>query len=182
MDDQENYSRFLAGSIDAFEQLVLDHKDHLILFLLKYTAGDFFLAEDAAQETFATIYVHRDRYNFACSFKTYLYSIARHKALDERRKVQRLKEYSLEEAGEGFFGFDAGLEERICRAEGQRQMHRAISRLKSEYQQAIQLINLEEMTYAEAARVMDKTLVQMRVLIYRARMALAKVLDKEMIL
>jgi RNA polymerase sigma factor (sigma-70 family) len=186
MDDQATYRRFLSGSIEAFEQLVLDHKDHLILFLLKYTAGDLYLAEDAAQEAFATIYVHKERYHFDCSFKTYLYSIARHKALDEVRKFGRLNEYSIEEAseaaGDSLFGCDTDLEERICRAEDQRQMHKAIGRLKTEYQQAILLINLEELSYAEAARVMGKSLAQMRVLVHRARAALANVLEQEMIL
>jgi RNA polymerase sigma factor (sigma-70 family) len=186
MDDQETYRRFLSGSVEAFEQLVLDHKDHLIVFLLKYTAGDLYLAEDAAQEAFATIYVHKERYHFECSFKTYLYSVARYKALDEVRQYRRPNEYSVEEAseaaGDGLFGYDADLEDRICQAEEQRQMHKAIGRLKAEYQQAILLINLEELSYAEAARVMGKSLVQIRVLVHRARAALANVLEQEMIL
>jgi RNA polymerase sigma factor (sigma-70 family) len=182
MDDQETYRLFLRGSTDAFERLVLDHKDHLVFFLLKYTAGDLYLAEDAAQEAFATIFVHKERYDFRCSFKTYLYTIARNKALDELRRMNKLKEYSLEQIGDGLFGCDTELEERICQVEEQRQMHRAIGRLKEEYQQAIQLINLEDLSYAEAARVMGKTLVQMRVLIHRARQALAVILNEEMII
>jgi RNA polymerase sigma-70 factor (ECF subfamily) len=181
MDDRDIYRRFLEGSIEAFEQLVLQHKDRLIYFLLKYTGGDHYLAEDMAQEAFAAVYVHKEQYNFSVSFKTWLFTIARNKAVDAMRKQSRLQTCSFDESMDFAVSIDPELEERICQKEEQRQLHQAICNLKPDYQKAIQLIDLEDLSYADAARVMDKTLVQTRVLIHRARAALRQILSREMI-
>jgi RNA polymerase sigma-70 factor (ECF subfamily) len=181
MNDLATVRRFISGSHEAFEELVLVHKDRLIFFLLKYTGGDFHLAEDAAQEAFAAIYVHREQFDFRSSFKTWLFTVARNTAVDMMRQRSRLQTCSLDESLVDPFGFDAELEEAICRSEEQRHIHRQIGQLKPAYQQAICLVDLEGLTYADAARIMGKTLVQFRVLMHRARAALRGSFAKEMI-
>ena len=55
----------------------------------------------------------------------------------------------------------------------------AMKQLKQEYQLVITLIDLEEMSYADAAKVLQKTLPQIKVLLHRARKALARQLERE---
>ena len=71
------------------------------------------------------------------------------------------------------------MEDKLIREEERKLLYRAIKKLKPDYQAAISLIDLEQMTYAEAAKVLKKNDAQMKVLIYRARKSLAKLVEKE---
>ena len=56
LDDKKLYKDFVEGNINAFESLVLSHKDNLIYFISRYTK-DLYIAEDIAQDVFAYIYI-----------------------------------------------------------------------------------------------------------------------------
>lgn len=170
--DKKDYESFLMGDLSGFERLVLRYKNSLIYFIHRYIK-DITMAEDLAQDAFVEVYVHKERYRLDVSFKTYLYTIGRNKAVDYIRKNSRLifiDEYP-EEADE------QELENKVVYEEEKKKLHQALKGLKKEYQAAITLIDLEEMTYAQAAKILNKTEVQMKVLIHRARKSLAKKLS-----
>lgn len=172
-EDQKDYQDFLNGDNLGFERLVLRYKDALIYFIHRYIK-DITMAEDLAQDAFVEVFVHKERYRSNTSFKTYLYTIGRNKAVDYIRKNSRLlfvDEYPDAQAEE------LELTERVIREEEKKRLHLAIQDLKKEYQAAITLVDLEEMSYAEAARILNKTESQMKILIYRARKSLAKKLE-----
>lgn len=174
-DEKEQYEKFLSGSNEAFEKLVLTYKDGLILFINRLI-HNITIAEDLAQDAFVEVFVHKERYNYETSFKTYLYTIGRNKAVDYIRKNQRLMfvdEYpdAVKE--------EASLEEKVIVKEEKQMIYHAMKQLKKEYQTAIVLIDFEELSYADAAKILDKTNGQMKVLIHRARKSLAKVLSRE---
>ena len=54
-----------------------------------------------------------------------------------------------------------------------------IKSLKTDYQNAIFLADIEELSYKEIGSILGKTLPQVKILIYRARKALEKVVNKE---
>ena len=58
-------------------------------------------------------------------------------------------------------------------------MHKALAKLKPEYQQVIYLIFFEDFSNTEAATVMKKNNRQIENLVYRAKMSLKSELDKE---
>ncbi len=174
-DEREQYELFLSGDNEAFEKLVIAHKDGLILFINRFVQN-ISIAEDLAQDVFVEMYVHKERYHFGVSLKTYLYTIGRNKAVDYIRKNQRMvfvDEYpdSIKE--------ESSLEEKVIKKEEKIMLYQAMKQLKKEYQTAITLIDFEELSYAEAAKVLNKTDGQMKVLIHRARKSLAKVLSRE---
>ena len=174
--DWECYEAFLAGKIEGFEELVLRYKNPLIYFLCRYVE-DVMTAEDLAQDAFVEIYVHKERFEKEKNFKTYLFTIGRNKAVDYLRKnkdivsfVEELPEQEDEKQE---------LEQLVLQKEDTFSLAKAVRKLKQEYQLAITLVDLEEMSYADAAKVLHKTIPQMKVLLHRARKALARQLERE---
>lgn len=172
--DKLLYNNFLKGDNAAFESLVLKYKDNLICFLQRYVK-DIYTCEDIAQDVFAYIYTYKNRYDSKLSFKTFIFSIGKHKAVDHIRKHSKLISLSdqIDDA--------ADLDElflKVVQDEEKRLVHTCMMTLKSEYQSAIYLIDFEDLTYKEAANVLGKTVPQFRILIYRARQALKQALEK----
>ena len=84
--DEKDYSDFLNGDNSGFERLVIRYKDGLIYYLNRIIKN-ITIAEDLAQDAFVEVYVHKERFvPGKASFKTYLYTIGHHKAVDYVRK------------------------------------------------------------------------------------------------
>lgn len=174
--DTEDYSAFLDGDNAGFERLVLRYKDGLIYYLNRIIKN-ITIAEDLAQDAFVEIYVHKERFAPGkASFKTYLYTIGHHKAVDFVRKSQ--KEYLTDFGTEEEYGSLEGPEEKLLWQEGKRELYDALNGLKEEYQKVLILTELEGMKLKEAAEVMGKTIPQIKVLAHRARKALLLALQK----
>lgn len=174
--DKELYHKFLQGDIAAFEELVIKHKNGLIFFIERYIK-DFHQAEDIAQEVFAQVFAFKERYNFKYSFTTYIYTLARNRAVDYVRKNSRITLMSNEdrEAIED----SLIIEEAVIKKQEQRQVIKAIKTLKGEYQAAIYLVDFMELSYSEASSILGKSLPQFKILLYRARQGLMHKLQKE---
>lgn len=107
-----SYRRFLDGEESAFEDIMRELFHGLVFFINSFV-HDVHAAEDIAIDTFSDLVVHRHRYNFKVSLKTYLYMMGRSRALEHlrRRKViaftalseaeELAEEAALEEAGAG---------------------------------------------------------------------------------
>lgn len=171
--DKELYREFLNGDKASFEELIIRHKDKIIYFLQRYVR-DLFIAEDLAQDVFVYLLIHKENYNFDYSLKTYLYTIAKSKAINylkRERRIVALDEgqiYELEE-----------LEEKIFEKERKENLKGAIKKLKLEYQSAIYLADIEELSYREIGKVLNKTESNVKVLIHRSRKALEKIIREE---
>ena len=61
----------------------------------------------------------------------------------------------------------------------QENLRKAIQKLKMEYQNAIYLADIEELSYKEIGHILKKTDSSVKVLIYRARRALEKIVIEE---
>ena len=83
-----SYRRFLDGDESAFDEIMKELFDGLVFFINRYVY-DIHTAEDLAIDVFSELIVHRRRYNFRVSMKTYLFMLGRSRALDHirRRKV-----------------------------------------------------------------------------------------------
>ena len=87
--DAELYRAWLAGNGVALESLVARHSDALVRFAYSYT-GDEAAAEDVAADAFAVLVFKRRPFAEGARFRTYLYKIARNRALDLLRRNRRL--------------------------------------------------------------------------------------------
>lgn len=171
----ECYQRFLQGDTQAFDLLMDAYHDGLILFINKLV-GNYSIAEEIAADCFVEILIHKKRFLGNSDFRTYLYSIGRHKAIDHIRKDVKKKIVAPEDIPET--EDDLRIEEEYIAEESKRALHRAIGQLGEEYRAAIHLIFFEELSYEEAARVLGKNKKQIDNLVYRAKGMLKKILTE----
>ena len=174
----ENYRRFREeGDESGLVALIRDYKDGLILYLFGVT-GDARAAEELAEDCFVLLGTKKPKDHGGASFKTWLYAIGRHLAIDYLRKQKRKRTVPLEEAPDLPDEEDA-LERACLREERNITLHRAMRRLKPAYRQALWLLYFEDMSYKEIAAVMKKSVHAAEMLAYRARAALKTELGKE---
>lgn len=171
----ECYRRFLHGDDRAFDELMDAYHDGLILFINKLV-GNYAVAEELAADSFVELLVHKKRFLGNSDFRTYLYSIGRHKAIDYIRRDAKKKIVNPEEIVE--LSDEKYVEESFIEDETKRALHNAIAQLGKDYQAAVYLIFFEELSYEDAARVLGKSKKQIDNLVYRAKGALKKILTE----
>ena len=171
-----SYRRFLDGDESAFEDIMKELFRGLVFFIDGFV-HDTHAAEDIAIDTFSDLVVHRHRYNFKVTLKTYLYMVGRSRALDyiKHRKVIEFTELSeLQTVAD-----DEVLEETVLKSEQKRRIHAALAKLPRDMREVVHLIYFDEMTYEEAAKVMRKNRKQVDNLLYRAKKELRVILGKD---
>ncbi|MDO5521711.1 MAG: sigma-70 family RNA polymerase sigma factor [bacterium] len=175
--DKACYRAFLNNEIQGFEQLVIKYKDHVIYFVRRYV-NDIHIAEDVAQDAFVDVYLYKERYDFSSSFKTYLFTIARNKAVDYvRRNAKHMNQMVLEDMEVS--DDEKTLEEKVITDEMQKMLHENIRKLKPEIQVLINLTYFEQMSGKEVAKILGMTEGQVKVKLHRARKQLAEILGKD---
>ena len=173
--DKELYQKYLVGSNSAFEELVKRYKDHIIYFISRYTKNTQ-IAEDISQDVFVYILLHKDQYDFKYSFKTYLYMIAKCRAINYLKKEKRIiKTCDLN----NLYIEDNDLEEIIYKNEKSKNIRKVINKLNPDYQAVIYLASLEGFKYKEVAKIMDKNVGQVKVMLNRAKRKLKEALERE---
>ena len=170
------YSRFLSGEKRAIEGIIRCYRDGLIFYLFSIV-GDMQKAEELATDTFITLYTQKPRFKGEGAFKTWLYAIGRNIALNHRRRIKRMYEVPLDEASD--ISAEESIEQNYIADEERIRLRRTINKLKPEYSQVLYLIYFEGFDNDETAQIMKKTKKQVIDLLYRAKAALKKRLEKE---
>jgi RNA polymerase sigma-70 factor (ECF subfamily) len=171
-EDMSLMADFKAGSHESFERIMLMYRVKAISFAMGYVHDEYW-AEDIVQESFADAFVYRDRYKVKYSFKTYLFTIIKNKCIDYSRKRHNVPIDDLQLISED------NPEQQVMDLEERSMLKRKFGELKKDYQTAIYLIEYENFSYEEAARIMGRNLGQMKILIYRARKKLKVLLERE---
>lgn len=167
-----SYRRFLDGDRSAFDA-IMDELFFGVVFFANRYVRDVHAAEDIAMDTFVELIVHPHRYNFKVSLKTYLYTIARSRAIDY---IRRRRFVSLDEEAET--ADLRTLEEKFFSDERRRDVNAAVEKLPEKMRAAVHLVYFDEMTYDEAARVLGMKYKQIDNLLYRARRDLKEILGE----
>ena len=173
----DSYRRFLDGDDSAFDYIMKALFRNLVFFVNGYV-NDMHAAEDIAIDAFSELIVHKHRYNFKVTLKTYLFTIGRSRALDYLKHRKIVGFTSLPEAG-NLPDDEKALEETVIADEQKRAVNAAVLRLPEDMRAAVYLVYFEEMTYSEAAKVMKKSTKQIDNLLYRAKAALRDILGKD---
>ena len=172
-----SYRRFLDGDESAFNDIMKELFYGLVFFIDGYV-HDTHAAEDIAIDTFSDLIVHKNRYNFKVTLKTYLYMLGRSRALDYIKHRKVIDFVELSEADE-LTDDGRTLDEAVLADERKRVMNAAIAKLPEDMRVVVHLIYFEEMTYEEAAKVMKKNRKQVDNLLYRAKKELRVILGED---
>ena len=177
MDNGESsYRRFLDGDESAFREILDLYSENLIFFINRYV-NNISVAQELSEDVFVDVLLHKRRYNFKTSLKTYLFTIGRNKAVSYVRRCTRKPEYAYE-----YIENEAdrkNLEDEFIKKEQERELHVALERLNSDYKTVLHLVYFENMSADDAAAVMKKNKKQIENLLYRAKQALRKELESE---
>lgn len=176
--DKILYKQFLDGDMSAFGTLVMKYKNNLLYFIFKYVK-QYEVAEDIFQDTITYLLSKKEIYNFNYSFKTFLYTIAKSRALNYIRQSKMTDKF-LEETDE-IITEQKLLEEIVIENEVSRQIKQVILKMKKDYQIVIFLALIENLSYSEIAIIMNKNESQIKNLVHRARIKLRTLLIEEKI-
>ena len=172
------YRRYLDGDESGFEEILRLYHDSLIFFINRLV-NNYTTAEDLAADTFMELLVHKRNYAFKSSFKTYLFSIARHKAIDYIRRESRYTMVSHDTPEAMTLADIESLEETVLKNDERRRLRLLIETLHSDYATYLHLFYFEELTLEETAKIMRKSKKQMANIAYRAKQALEEAMRKE---
>ena len=172
------------GNMDAFNALVLTYQDMLYRIALRIV-HDECIAEDAVQE--AMIHAFRHIRSFrGGNFKSWLARVTVNASYDELRRGKRHNGIPLElftsegdevESPDWMRDPASGPEERAERSELQRALHSCIKSLVPDYRLMVILVDMEGMSYEEAAHVAHIPVGTVKSRLARARMQLQKSLQ-----
>ena len=172
-----SYRRYLDGDESAFRDIVEDYFDNLLFFVNRYV-NNVAVAEDIALDVFTQLVVHKHRYNFRTSFKTYLFMMGHSRALDYIRRRDRIKLVELSEASQ--HPSEEPAPEDILLADQRKQaINNALGQLPDELRLVLHLVYFEELSIDESAKVLKKSKKQIYNLLYRAKTALRTILAEE---
>ena len=171
-----SYLRFLQGDKDAIVEIVSEYNDGLVLFLNSFI-GNICLAEEMAEDVFCDLLIEKPEFNGKSSFKTWLYAIARYKALHFLKKRAKAPEVPIDELYS--LSDEVDIVKNHLKNEQKIQLHTALKRISPEYSQVLYLIFFEEFSNSETANILKKSNRQIENLLYRAKKALRSELEKE---
>lgn len=174
-EDKILYEKFLSGNEEAFDKLIIKYKNNLIYFITRYVKS-LEIAEDIFQDVVLYILENKEKYDFKYSFKTYLYMIAKSRAINYVKKTSKIVELDDDIKEEKL------LEEIVCSNERKEKIYRALKKLPKDYQLVIYLTKMEELSYKETAKIMDKTEIQIKTLAHNAKRKLSKILIDEKVI
>lgn len=176
-DDNMLMEQTKNGDTKAFEQLVLRHREKAIGFAFSFLT-DAYMAEDIVQESFAAIYINRHRYKAKNTFKTFLFAVVRNKCIDFIRKNKDSNIVSLEDVN--LVSTEPTLYDLIEQQERLKYSAKLLNSLKADYRTAFCLYEIYGFSYKEIAEIMDKSLPQIKIILYRARNKLQKYAEEDM--
>ena len=172
-------ARARQGDRVSFSALVEKHR-RLAAGVAYGILGDVHLSADAVQDAFVKAWQGLDRLRDASRFPPWFLQIVRTSALDIVRRRSRLNrsEYPLFDSDQGVDGKPSP-EAMLVSQERSVAIRRAISSLPAEYREVILLKHAERRSYREIARLQRTTVKAVEARLYRARILLEKLLQRE---
>lgn len=175
---KNNSHRFTSSDMSDFDELFDMYKNSLIFFVNRIT-GNISISEDIAADAFAELIVNKPKYmKDKSSMKTFLYLIARSRAIDFiRREKKRGELYQIK--AETATAAEDSLEDKVIKEEKFKILNHVLNELPQDYKTVLHLVYYEDMTYKEVSEIMNKSQKQIGNLMYRAKNALRNKIEKE---
>ena len=169
--------RARAGDRGAFERLVRLHADRLYAVVLR-VSGDAHEAEEVVQETFLRAWRNIDRFQGRSQFFTWLYRIGINEARrSQERRRARPQSAPLADAETQIPDERQAPQARAESHELRRALEAAILALPLEYRMPLVLRDVEGLSTAQAADVMELGEAAFKSRLHRARLAVREAVD-----
>lgn len=168
--DAELLAAIVAGDETAFVMLYARRRADVYRFAYAMAKSRTF-AQDATQEVFLNVLENAARFDVAKgSVRAWLFGCARYIVLDRLRLERRWSDQAVAEPS------GPGSDEAVLSLERVARLHAAVTQLPLEYRETVVLCDLQELSYAEAANVLDCPIGTVRSRLHRGRALLATLL------
>jgi RNA polymerase sigma-70 factor, ECF subfamily len=180
LSDEEVVARVLAGETGMFEIVMRRHNQRLYRVARAILRNDG-EAEDVMQDAYVRAYEHLDQFagRGRAKFSTWLTRIAVHEALARQHRGNRYQELKPMSEREGdpmdrFASLAPNPEQQASNSEIRSLLEEAVEKLPDAYRTIFMLRDVEEMSTADAADVLEITEENVKVRLHRARALLRK--------
>lgn len=182
--DEELVDQVLAGDIAAYDWLVLRYKERLYSVIYNMTSNHED-TNDLLMETFDKAFRSLASYQKNASFYTWIYRIAFNRTINhlnkhkKRRGDMSLNDIDIEGAAEIQFA-DPQMRtgsQAAALSELQKKLNESLQRLSEEHRAAVILHDIEGLSHAEIAKIMDCTEGTVRSRLFYAHKNLQKMLE-----
>jgi len=161
-----------AGVEQSFVELYRRRQADVFRFAFAMAKSRSF-AQDVTQEVFLNVLENARRFDSAKgSVRAWLFGCARYVTLDRLRLERRW----TDDLPADLTTLDS--DERLLADQRVERLHAAIAKLPVEYREALVLVELQELTYAETAAVLDCPVGTVRSRLHRGRVLLTAMLDE----
>ena len=162
------------GNLQSFEELVLKHQKAVLNAAFRYT-GNPSVAEELTQDVFVRVFRAAKSYRPEARFSTWLFTIVRnvcmnYKMREGKQDHQMDADNDLVEISQT----QENPEQRAIRRELEGKIQKAIMSLPESLRLPLILSQFHQMPYEEIAKVLELSVVAVKVRIHRARNALAE--------
>lgn len=183
-DDRELVKRCLDGAAWAWEELLKLYTHRIYNLCYRFT-GNVAEAEDLTQDVFIKVFRTLSTFDPSqAQFSTWLNRVARNHLVDHYRRTARDRSTSsLDDEETGFdprAGSGSDPAARVESRERKELLQAALARLSPDMREAVILRDLQDLDYAEIAKILGAPEGTVKSRINRGRMELARVLKRMM--
>lgn len=177
--------RVLNGDVNAFESLLIRHKDTVLKIVKKHVPYNDI--EETTHNVFLRAYQSLPSFKGKSGFKQWLSSIAVRTCYDFWRRTYRSREVSMSSLTEKHQNWleqviteqsDQSINEKGSQNEARELLDWALGMLSAEDRMVMELVYLEGLSGKEAADLLGWTVANVKVRCFRSRKKLEKILEK----
>ena len=161
-----------AGDRGAFDELMRRHEDRVFAICLRILRQRE-AALDAVQDTFLTVFRKAGQFRGESAFSTWVYRVAVNTCYDQIRKTKRRRTDPLPETHDPA---DPSAEEAIESVGLRPDLNAALAQIPSEFRAAIVLVDVEGLSVAESAAILEVAEGTIKSRLHRGRRQLAEIL------
>ncbi len=167
--------RIADGDRDAFEKLYAAWQTRLFRYLFRMV-GDTGTAEELTNDTMVAAWKSAGSFKGQSKASTWLFGIARNKALNVLRQRQPL---TVEvESAMAVAASAAGPEQSVMRGRLQETMKHALQELSQEHREVMELTFYQELSYQEIAAIIECPVNTVKTRMFYAKKKLQEILER----
>jgi len=168
-----------AGNVAAFDQLVIKYRERIYAIIYNLTSNRED-ASDLTQDAFIRAFQSINRFGGQSSFFTWLYRIAVNGARTHLRKNRLRTFFSIEQASEeektpewlNMLAVEAGAEKEVFARDLRQRLNESFQKLSIKHRTVITLFEIDGLSHAEIAEIMECTEGTVRSRLHYAKLQL----------
>lgn len=174
--DEYYIEQTLKGHVNAYAFLVEKYK-HMVYTLTIRIVKSKEEAEEVAQDSFVKAFKNLENFKGESKFSTWIYKIAYYASLDVVKKNKRkINSDSIDEINEGDLGATQDALKYIQEKERKKVIKEALFKLNEDERIILTLYYFDELSIKEISKVVNLSVDNIKVKLYRSRKKLASIL------